>query len=103
MTSVNELIVIGQHLLPKQQNLSYYGAMTKVMPQNQIEEKLRWIKPLIEGESSIGEIGKFCPFSRKTIYNWLHAYQTQGELGLLAKSSRPHKSPNRISAELEDK
>lgn len=43
--------------------------MTKVMPQNQIEEKLRWIKPLIEGESSISEISKFCPFSRKTIYN----------------------------------
>ncbi|MEK6443841.1 IS481 family transposase [Pseudonocardia sp. T1-2H] len=39
--------------------------------------------------------------SRATVYKWIRRYQTEGWAGLLDRSSRPHRSPARIPAEIE--
>ncbi|MBD7979089.1 IS481 family transposase [Oerskovia sp. Sa1BUA8] len=39
--------------------------------------------------------------SRKTVRHWLHRFATEGETGLADRSSRPHHSPTRTSAETE--
>jgi transposase InsO family protein len=35
--------------------------------------------------------------SRATAYKWVRRYRTEGEAGLLDRSSRPHRSPRRLS------
>jgi transposase InsO family protein len=35
--------------------------------------------------------------SERTVYKWLKRYREEGAAGLLDRSSRPHRSPNRIS------
>jgi transposase InsO family protein len=36
--------------------------------------------------------------SRATAYKWVRRYRTEGEAGLLDRSSRPHRSPRRLSS-----
>jgi transposase InsO family protein len=39
--------------------------------------------------------------SRATAYKWLRRFRSEGEDGLLDRSSRPHRSPRRLDPELE--
>src|SRR5262249_57049541 len=41
--------------------------------------------------------------SRPTAYKWLGRYRSEGELGLVDRSSRPHRSPRRCSCALEQR
>jgi transposase InsO family protein len=41
--------------------------------------------------------------SRKCVRTWITRYATEGEAGLVDRSSRPHTSPTRTSAEAEDR
>ncbi len=41
--------------------------------------------------------------SRATAYKWVRRYRTEGEAGLLDRTSRPHRSPRRLSDALEGK
>jgi transposase InsO family protein len=41
--------------------------------------------------------------SRKCVRTWISRYETEGEAGLVDRSSRPHTSPTRTAAEVEDR
>jgi transposase len=41
--------------------------------------------------------------SRATVYKWIRRYRAEGRAGLADRSSRPHRSPGRVSAEVEDR
>ena len=77
--------------------------MTKIMPKDQVEEKLRWIKPVLEKRLTIDQIALVAPFSRRTICTWLNNYKKYGDKGLINKSTRPHNSPNKTPSWIEEK
>src|SRR3712207_4758328 len=41
--------------------------------------------------------------SRKCVQTWITRFAAEGEAGLAARSSRPHTSPRRTAAEVEDR
>jgi transposase InsO family protein len=41
--------------------------------------------------------------SRATAYKWVRRYRTEGETGLLDRTSRPHRSPRRVTGALESR
>ena len=41
--------------------------------------------------------------SRKCVRTWITRYEAEGEAGLVDRSSRPHTSPRRTPAEVEDR
>ena len=41
--------------------------------------------------------------SRQIAYRWLRRWDEEGEVGLLDRSCRPHRSPNRVSSETEQR
>ncbi len=41
--------------------------------------------------------------SRATVAKWWHRYVAEGEAGLVDRSSRPHRSPRRTPARLEER
>lgn len=61
----------------------------KTMPNSTKEERLRWIKPILDREISIEDMIKVCPFSERTIKYWLSSFRKYGEKGLEIKSTRP--------------
>lgn len=63
------------------------------MPNSTQEEKYRWIKPILDGEISIKDMAKVCPFSERAVKYWLAAYRKRGVEGLENKSTRPKSHP----------
>ncbi len=63
------------------------------MPQNEVEERYRWISPILKGELTIEQLTKVCPFSKRTIKYWLSNYRKYGSSGLTNQSRRPDSCP----------
>src|SRR5262245_49516475 len=70
-----------------------------------MEQKIAFIKRVLEAKA--GEFAGVCRrfgISRKTGYKWWQRYKAAGNLGALQEHSRrPHRSPRRIGAELEER
>jgi transposase InsO family protein len=70
------------------------------MPNSTQEEKYRWIKPILDGDITIKDMAKVCPFSGRALKYWLTLYRKYGFEGLRNKSTRhkthPRETPIRI-------
>ena len=75
----------------------------KTMPNNEQEERLRWISPILAGDSSIKDALKFIPFSERTIKYWLSNYRQYGIEGLRDESRAPRSCPWVTPEETKDK
>ena len=53
------------------------------------EERLKWIKPIAEGEIKLVEVAKICPHSKRSLERWLSEFKKHGENGLKPKSTEP--------------
>jgi transposase InsO family protein len=56
---------------------------------------------LVEGRG-VREVARAHGISKTWLYELLTRYRTDGEAGLVARSKRPHRSPTRVSAAIED-
>ena len=73
------------------------------MPNNEAEERLRWLSPIIRGETTIENALKFIPFSERTIKYWLANYRKHGIEGLKNESREPRSCPWETPEETKDK
>jgi transposase len=72
------------------------------MPKSTQEEKYRWIKPVLDGEITIKDMSKVCPFSERTLKYWLSHYRKKGMPGLRNKSRRPKSHPRETSIRVKE-
>lgn len=77
--------------------------MSKIMPNNEIEERYRWIGPIVDGVLTIKQMVLICPFSERTLKYWLTRYRKQGLKGLESKSRKPRSFPNATCKEIKGK
>ena len=75
----------------------------KTMPKSTKEEKLRWIKPILDKETSIKAMAKVCPFSIRSLKYWLTAFRGSGMEGLENKSRRPKTNPNETPIRIKER
>jgi len=75
----------------------------KIMPKSTKEEKLRWIKPILDKETSIIGMAKVCPFSERSLKYWITNYKKHGMDGLENKSRRPKTNPNETPIRIKEK
>ena len=73
------------------------------MPNNEVEERMRWISPILKGVLSIGQVVKVCPFSERTIKYWLADFREHGLEGLKNKDRAPHSCPWATPPETKEK
>jgi len=64
------------------------------MPKNVLEERLRWVLPIIRKEVKLKDVAAVCPHGKRTVERWVAAHKKHGEAGLVAKSTRPKSNPN---------
>lgn len=50
-----------------------------------------------------GEVAKQLGVSRATVYKWVRRFRAEGEAGLADRSSRPHRCPRQVPAELAER
>ncbi len=55
-----------------------------------------------EGER-VSDLSREYGVSRQTFYKWVRRHEEEGVCGLFDRSRRPHRSPNRVSQEVEDR
>lgn len=68
--------------------------MCTKLPNNQLEERLRWVMPIIRQEMRLREVAKVFPGGKRTLERWVAKYKQGGELGLAPRSTRPLSQPN---------
>ncbi len=73
------------------------------MPKSTKEEKFRWIKPILDKETSISGMSKVCPFSIRSLKYWLANYKKFGIEGLENKSRRPKSNPNETPIRIKER
>lgn len=75
----------------------------KTMPNNVQEERLRWIKPVLDKEITIKTLASFAPFSERTFKRWVKAYRAKGVVGLQIGSRRPKSHPKETSIRIKER
>ncbi|MDD4998921.1 MAG: IS481 family transposase [Candidatus Paceibacterota bacterium] len=73
------------------------------MPNSTQEEKSRWIKPILEGEITIKDMAKVCPFSERALKYWLALYRSYGIEGLRNRSTRPKTHPKETPIRIKER
>lgn len=65
------------------------------------DQRYRLIQEYEAGESISG-LAEMYGISRKTVYKWIDRHENEGLEGMADRSRRPHVSPSRVSAEVEE-
>ena len=73
------------------------------MPKSTKEEKLRWIRPILEGSVLIKNMAQVCPFSLRSLNYWLRSYRAYGPEGLENKSTRPKTNPKETPIRIKER
>jgi len=73
------------------------------MPNSTQEEKLRWIRSILDNEITIEDMAKVCPFSERALKYWLAAYRERGMAGLQNKSTRPKTHPRETPIRIKER
>jgi len=77
--------------------------MCTKMPQNIVEERLRWVKPIVSKEIRLIDAAKVCPYGKRTLERWVRAFRQKGESGLVPQSTRPKSSPRDTPIRLKER
>jgi len=67
------------------------------------EQRMRFVVAASRGEKSFRELCAEFDISRPTGYEWLRRYRASGIAGVAERSRRPHHSPERTPAEIEQR
>jgi len=73
------------------------------IPKNVKEERLRWIKPIADGEVKLKDVARVCKHGKRTLERWLSDYKKSGGSGLEPKSTRPRSSPKETSIRIRNR
>ena len=66
------------------------------------EERLRWVRPIAEGRTTVTEVMKVCPHGKRSVERWCAAYQSGGAAALEPRSTRPKTSPKETAIHLKE-
>jgi transposase InsO family protein len=77
--------------------------MCTKLPSNALEERLRWILPIINKEIKLVEAAKVFTGGKRTLERWVAAYEKNGEAGLMPKSTKPKSQPNETPIRIKER
>ena len=67
--------------------------MCTKLPKNVLEERLRWVLPIVNKQIKLTEAAKVFPGGKRTLERWVANYKKEGIRGLEPKSTRPKSHP----------
>lgn len=77
--------------------------MCTKLPNNALEERLRWVLPIINKEIKLVEAAKVFTGGKRTLERWVAAYEKSGEAGLKPKSTKPRSQPNETPIRIKER
>jgi transposase InsO family protein len=76
--------------------------MCTKLPNNALEERLRWVLPIIRKDLRLADAAKVFPGGKRTLERWVKAYKEYGEEGLAPKSTRPRSQPDETPIRIKE-
>jgi transposase InsO family protein len=67
-----------------------------------VHGRLLLVQRVVHDKRPVAHVAKEMGVSRKCAHHWVARYRAEGEAGLQERSSRPHRCPQRTSAQVED-
>lgn len=67
------------------------------------EERLRWVRSIINKELKLVEVAKLCPYSKRSLERWVETHKQQGETGLEPKSTEPKTQPKETPIRIKER
>lgn len=77
--------------------------MCTKLPDSALEERLRWVLPIINKQIRLTDAAKLFPGGKRTLERWAAAYRRQGEAGLAPRSTRPRGQPNETPIRIKER
>lgn len=77
--------------------------MCTKLPSNALEERLRWVMPIIRKEVKLKDASRLFPGGKRTLERWVSEYKASGKSGLAPKSTRPLSQPNETPIRIKEK
>lgn len=77
--------------------------MCTKLPQDALEERLRWVLPIVQREIRLNEAARVFHGSQRTLERWVRAYRKYGEAGLMPKSTRPKSHPRETPIRIKER
>lgn len=72
------------------------------MAQDILEERLRWVLPVVRKEVKLVDSAKVFPYGKRTLERWVAAYKKGGAAALAPTSTRPKTSPKETSIRIKE-
>lgn len=63
------------------------------MTQTHAEERIRWVLPIINKDMKLSDVARVCPYSKRSLEQWVAAYKKHGEKCLTPRSTQPKSHP----------
>ena len=67
-----------------------------------VEERLRWVEPIINKEFKLIEVIKLFPHGKRTLERWVANYKKDGVAGLKPKSTKPRSHPKETAIRIKE-
>jgi transposase InsO family protein len=77
--------------------------MCTKLPSNALEERLRWVMPIIQHDVRLIDVAKVFPGGKRTLERWVGLYREFGKEGLAPKSTRPHGQPDETPIRVKER
>jgi transposase InsO family protein len=77
--------------------------MCTKLPNNALEERLRWVLPIINKQIRLIDACKVFPGGSRTLERWVSDYRKYETKGLTPKSTRPKSQPNETSIRIKER
>ena len=79
------------------------GHMCTKLPINPLEERLRWVMPIIKHEVKLKDVALVFPGGKRTLERWVASYKQHRRVGLMPKSTRPLSQPNETPIRIKER
>lgn len=76
--------------------------MCTKLPNTIVEERLRWVLPIVNKELKLNEVVKLFPHGKRTLERWVANYKRDGISGLEPKSTKPKSHPNETPIRIKE-
>ena len=82
--------------------MARYANMCTRLPKDALEERLRWVMPIINKEIKLKDAAMVFGGGKRTLERWVASYKKNGETGLIPRSTRPKSHPRETPIRIKE-
>ena len=83
--------------------MAKYRPMCTKLSNNALEERLRWVMPIVEKKTKLKDVAEVFYGGKRTLERWVSDYKKYGKEGLAPESTRPKSHPSETPIRIKER